>query len=109
MTHRFASTSASGTATVWAPLPDAQMLVTFDVENGDSVLLLASISQLQHSIYQANTALRIVVDGAIVVALSNTGNAQDLRTATPSLHGVVSGLGSGLHTAELQYQVRPHQ
>ena len=85
--------------------------IVFPVSDGESVLLLATVGPIRHRIGNRNTALRIIVDGTIVVAQTNTGNAYLYNHDSLSMHGVVSGLSAGDHTAEIQFTVRriqPH-
>ena len=109
MTESFLTAHYDGASTAWAPMPaGVGMTVTFTVESGESVLLMATISRLWHSRDQRNTQLRIVVDGdgSNPVAIMSTGQISSYYTKAPSLHGVKSGLAAGTHTAQLQYMVR---
>ena len=103
---------------------DAAVTVTFTVDSGESVLLLATIGPLKHehpSNLPQNSIFRIIVDGDPdkVVAVSNTGSIRwsAIQTISPragiqddvaslSFHGVIENLAPGSHTAELQYVVR---
>lgn len=104
-TPNFPSSNAFGTSTTWAALPAAPITADFDVSSGEAVLLLADISYVRHSSANTNTFFRIVVDGTIEVALSNTGHSQAWAYDSLSFHGVASGLSLGSHTAELQVRL----
>lgn len=83
-------------------LPSASVSTSFTVGSGDSVLLIADISRIQHASPNINTAFRIIVDDTDVVATANTGNSYTFGYADVSLVGVASGLSVGLHTAKLE-------
>ena len=100
-----ATTTASGTSTAWASLPGGELKVSFAIGDDDSVLVLASLSRVQHSAANSNIALRIIVDGSTVVAISNTGQADGNYYRHNALHGALSGLSTGEHTAEVQYKI----
>ena len=104
-TPNFPTSNAFGTSTAWAALPAVPITTSFDVSNGEAVLLLADISYVRHNSPNRNTFFRIVVDGTIEVALSNTGHSQGWAYASLSFHGVASGLSIGSHTAELQVRL----
>ena len=59
---------------------------------------------MQHASADVNTAFRIVVDGTVEVAISNTGNSHGWAYDAISFHGVVTSLGAGAHSAELQFR-----
>ena len=73
---RYVTASASGTSTSWAAMPGAAMSLSFQVgTSGESVLLFADLSRVQHAQSQRNTFFRILVDGATEAALTNTGGS----------------------------------
>ena len=67
------------------------------------MLLFADLARVQHDTVDANTAVRILVDGSTEVALWNSGDAQGWSYRAMGMHGAVSGLAAGSHTAVLQY------
>ena len=50
--------------------------------------------------------LRILVDGAQVVANWDTGDSNGWAYDAISFHGIASDLGLGMHRAEIQFKVR---
>ena len=104
-TSRFDSASSSAmSSSSWASLA-TPLTITFAVESDESVLLLASISRVQHSDANTNVAFQIIIDGTTQVAISNTGDANGMQYDAIAVHGVATGLSTGAHYAELQYKV----
>ena len=105
---RFPTASdASGTSAVaYIPLPGTPIKISFPVEAGKSVLLLATLGPIYARLGNRNTAIIIIVDDTLTVARTNTGNAFSYNYDSLSMHGVVSGLSVGNHTAEIQFAVR---
>ena len=101
-TSDFPSTHSLGTATSWASLP-TPLQITFLVKTGESVLLLASISRVEHAFANINTNFNIIIDGSTEVAISNTGTAYKGAYDVLAFHGVAEGLSAGTHTAEVKY------
>ena len=96
--------TTTGAARAWAALPAFPRTVAFTISSsGKSVLLLADLARVQHSVGSTNVNFRIVVDGTHVAAIANTGDATGWNYDAISFHGVVSGLSAGTHTAEVQY------
>lgn len=99
----------TGSSVSWSPVPSSAATITFTLaDSNESVLLLADISRVHQSANDANSFFRIVVDGSLEVANWNTANYFSTDSDAVSFHGVVSGLSSGYHTAELQYKVRAY-
>ena len=101
-----ASASSGNTAVQYIPLPSTPIKISFPVETGKSVLLLATLGPIKARLGNRNTAIIIIVDDTLTVARTNTGNAYGYNYDSLSMHGVVSGLSAGIHTAEIQFAVR---
>ena len=90
----------------WGALPGGEKHVAFEVAEGDVVLLFADVANVWHLTADKNAYFRIIVDGTRVVANWDTGDSAGWDFDSISFHGVASGLGIGLHTAEIQFKVR---
>merc|ERR1711977_436643 len=64
------------------------------------------MSRVQATADNTNTVFRILVDSDQEVALTNTGHSGGWSYDLVSMHGVVSGLSAGEHTAVVQYKVQ---
>lgn len=78
--------------------------VTFGTDGDESVLLLASLSRVQHSVSNNNIALRILVDGSTAVAISNTGRADNMYYDQNAMHGAITDLSAGTY-----HDIIPHK
>eukprot|EP00966_Prymnesium_polylepis_P128666 2975775-Prymnesium_polylepis.1 len=78
------------------------MGLSFTTDGASSVIVLVDISRVQLTSPGRSAALRLVVDGSVVMLTSTGGASMMEYHQVAMLHGVASGVAAGDHTAEVQ-------
>jgi hypothetical protein len=79
--------------------------MTFTVPPGaSSAVMVASLSRVSHSLADAATELRLMIDGVTPIGQSSFRCPEQNACEPPFLHGVVTQLAEGPHTAVLEYK-----
>ena len=80
--------------------------MTFTVPDGSSsAVVLASLARVSQSLVDTTAELRLTIDGSTHAGLSSFRCPAGTTCKPPLLHGVVTGLAAGQHTAALEYKI----
>ena len=80
--------------------------MTFTVPDGSSsAVVLASLARVSQSLVDTTAELRLTIDGFTHAGLSSFRCPAGTTCKPPLLHGVVTGLAAGQHTAALEYKI----
>ena len=106
------TTECSGNSASWAEVCGAEnTTVTFTAGHGSaSAVVLADIARVGQSVVDETTDLRLKIrqvahpHATTYVGFSSVRCRETTACAVPMLHGVVSNLTPGKHTATLEYK-----
>ena len=104
------TTECSGDSATWAEVC-GDTTVVFEAGHGfASAVVLADIAQVSQTVVHETTDLRLKISqvahphDTTYVGFSSVRCPETIACAAPMLHGVVSNLTAGYHTATLEYK-----
>lgn len=103
--HKKWTDQMDGTSTDWANLPTRMEMEVEIPSKHDNMMVLVSMSRVQHDQPQTNTVFRVVVDGN-ELAFTNTGGADGWQFAPIDLIGYTAVDGGETVDVSVEYRTQ---